>query len=191
VADKLTSTTKTINLPMAFTLMDFYSTGKGIAVGKVATRDGFDCAMDAWFTGATAMPAGMTIGGKTLLNLVYPVGSIYMSVNNVSPATFLGGTWEQVKDTFLLAAGTTYSAGQTGGEATHVLTTSEMPKHNHYSMRRASSVDDYVKAGSNAYGLTAGSEESGIGYSSSYAGGDAAHNNMPPYLAVYMWKRTN
>jgi hypothetical protein len=190
VEDTLDKTTKAAVIPISFTLMDFYNTGKGVAFGKVATRDGFDCAMNAWFTGATAMPAGMTVGGKTLLNLIYPVGSIYMSVNNVSPATFLGGTWEQVKDTFLLAAGTTYSAGQTGGEATHKLTTSEMPKHNHYSMRRAASVDDYVKAGSNAYGLTAGSEESGIGYSSSYAGGDAAHNNMPPYLAVYMWKRT-
>ena len=191
VSDKLTSTTKAINLPMAFTLMDFYSTGKGIAVGKVATRDGFDCAMDAWFTGVTAMPAGMTVGGKTLLNLIYPVGSIYMSTSNVSPATFLGGTWEQIKDTFLLAAGTTYSAGATGGEATHKLTTEEMPIHNHV-MKVATATSTASDAALRASGVKAYSSQLANSPADNIveAGGNAAHNNMPPYLAVYMWKRT-
>ena len=56
---------------------------------------------------------------NNLINLIYPIGSIYMSVNNVSPASFLGGTWEAIQDRFLLAAGSSYSAGSTGGEATH------------------------------------------------------------------------
>jgi hypothetical protein len=67
------------------------------------------------------------------LNIIYPVGSIYMSVNNVSPETFMGGTWEQIKDTFLLSAGDTYTAGATGGEATHTLTVEEIPSHTHTS----------------------------------------------------------
>lgn len=67
-----------------------------------------------------------------LANLVYPVGSIYMSTSNVSPATlFSGTTWEQIQDKFLLSAGSTYTAGSTGGEATHVLTEAEMPAHTH------------------------------------------------------------
>ena len=68
---------------------------------------------------------------ENIINLVYPVGSIYMSVNNVSPATFIGGTWEQLKDRFLLGAGSSYSAGSTGGAATHTLTTAQMPSHTH------------------------------------------------------------
>ena len=66
-----------------------------------------------------------------LFDTIYPVGSIYMSAVNTSPSTLFGGTWEQIKDTFLLSAGDTYNAGTTGGEAEHTLTTSEMPSHNH------------------------------------------------------------
>lgn len=67
-----------------------------------------------------------------VVDLIYPVGSIYMSVASTSPATlFDGTTWEQLKDKFLLGAGDTYTAGDTGGNASHTLTTSEMPSHNH------------------------------------------------------------
>ena len=61
---------------------------------------------------------------QDLLNVVYPVGSIYTSVNNVSPQTFLGGTWQQIQERFLLASGGDYTAGSTGGEAVHTLTQS-------------------------------------------------------------------
>ena len=53
------------------------------------------------------------------LSDVYPVGSIYMSVNNTDPGTLFGGTWEQLEDRFLLGAGSTYTADDTGGSATH------------------------------------------------------------------------
>lgn len=71
---------------------------------------------------------------------IYPVGSIYMSVNNVNPSTVFGGTWEQIKDKFLLACGDTYNNGATGGSATHTpsgtvgnhtLTAAEIPSHTH------------------------------------------------------------
>ena len=64
-------------------------------------------------------------------NKIYPVGSIYMSINSTDPSELFGGEWEQIKDRFLLACGTTYSNGATGGEATHTLTTNEMPTHSH------------------------------------------------------------
>lgn len=71
-------------------------------------------------------------GIKTdILNAVYPVGSIYMSTQNTSPATFLGGTWEQIQDRFLLAAGSSYTAGNTGGAATVALETANLPSHKH------------------------------------------------------------
>ena len=69
--------------------------------------------------------------GKPLLNLVYPVGSIYWSSNNTNPANLFGGTWTQIKDRFILAAGDYYSNGATGGAATVTLTISNMPNHSH------------------------------------------------------------
>lgn len=70
-------------------------------------------------------------GNINIIDTIYPVGSIYMSVVNTSPSTLFGGTWVQIEDTFLLAAGTNHSAGTTGGEENHTLTTQEMPTHNH------------------------------------------------------------
>lgn len=61
----------------------------------------------------------------------YPIGSTYESTLPTSPAELFGGTWEQIKDVFTLAAGDTYTAGSTGGEATHTLTTNEIPGHTH------------------------------------------------------------
>ena len=67
-----------------------------------------------------------------LLNKVYPVGSIYMSVVNVSPASFLGGTWQAIEQgRMLMAAGSSWQAGTTGGAAYHALTVQEMPAHDH------------------------------------------------------------
>lgn len=130
------------------------------------------------------------VNKQSLLSLIYPVGSIYMSVNAASPQTFLGGTWEQIKDTFLLAAGTTYTAGATGGEATHKLTRSEMPSHVHRLKYGSSSGSGLTVLSSHATASNTWwwSDISDAPVESS--GGDAAHNNMPPYLTVYMWKRT-
>lgn len=125
-----------------------------------------------------------------LLNLAkknpYPVGSIYMSINNTNPSTLFGGTWEQIKDTFLLSAGDTYTAGDTGGEAEHTLTVNEMPVHSHhFDMRLNATTGGYYAqppyAGNNGTVNERGTKNEG---------GGLAHNNMPPYLTVYMWKRT-
>lgn len=131
----------------------------------------------------------LRLNGENILSKVYPVGSIYMSLSSTDPKTLFGGTWERLKDRFLLAAGDTYSAGATGGEATHTLTMDEMPSHNHYAA---------INGGTDSYGQNRTTISSfaikAQGYADSstifHTGGGAAHNNMPPYLAVYMWKRT-
>ncbi len=115
----------------------------------------------------------------------YPIGSIYMSVNNINPSEFFGGTWEQIKDRFLLSCGSTYKAGATGGEATHQLTVNEMPSHSHgIKFDQAWSF-----GGTTSIATTSGGPYGGNGYLYD-SGGNQAHNNMPPYLAVYVWKRT-
>lgn len=119
-----------------------------------------------------------------LLNFVYPVGSIYMSVNNTDPASIMGGTWERMKDRFLLGAGDTYTSGNTGGEATHTLTADEIPAHTHeYSYRNAMAIH-MLQTGS---GFSLQDPQTN---NTSSVGGGQAHNNMPPYVVVYMWKRT-
>lgn len=70
-------------------------------------------------------------GGNITLDDVYPVGSIYTSVNSTNPATLFGGTWEQLQNRFLLGAGSSYTNGATGGASTVSLTASQMPRHTH------------------------------------------------------------
>ena len=131
-----------------------------------------------------------------VIGMIYPVGSIYISANSTSPAELFGGTWEQLKDVFLLATGDTYTAGSTGGEATHTLSVDEMPAHRHssdsYQYGYPNSYIDkdnyctWVNHGTLNNDPTAG--ESGP-IRTSWVGGSQPHNNMPPYLAVYAWKR--
>lgn len=114
---------------------------------------------------------------------------MYISTVATNPKTLLGfGTWEQIKDRFLLTAGSTYSAGSTGGEASHKLTTSEMPSHSH-AFHGSAGNELQKSAGTGYWGV----EYTPNGTSGAYinnAGSGTAHNNMPPYLTVYVWKRT-
>lgn len=136
-------------------------------------------------------------GGGITFDDIYPVGSIYMSVNSVNPGTLFGGTWTQIQDTFLLAAGSTYAAGTTGGEAQHTLTDNELPKLNGafgnaiFSGGQTASATGIVKSTVGTlrqfqYNGTA--TNSWKNYTISF-GNDQPHNNMPPYLAVYVWQR--
>lgn len=123
---------------------------------------------------------------------IYPVGAIYMSVSSASPASLFGGTWEQIQNRFLLAAGSSYTAGDTGGEATHTLTEDEMPAHTHTSTVYGISSGSYTANSARLVykdNTTTGWISDGLSWVNS-TGGSQSHNNMPPYLAVYVWKRT-
>lgn len=123
------------------------------------------------------------------LSDVYPVGSIYMSVSATNPSTLFGGTWEQIKDRFLLASGSTYKAGATGGAATHTLTANEMPSHNHKaSAGNFMSTSETASPGT-LQNFNSGSYKRWAMSLTANTGGGKAHNNMPPYLVVYVWKR--
>lgn len=144
---------------------------------------------------------------RTPVDLIYPVGSIYMSINATNPKELFGGTWEQIQGKFLLGMSSNYPAGSQGGEATHTLTTSEIPFHNHDIGQKGNTsmvlptdvaVDD---SSHSQYVTTLEGGRSGWYKSSVAWGGEIAtrnqtspygqaHNNMPPYLAVYIWKRT-
>ena len=129
----------------------------------------------------------------------YPVGSIYMSVNSTSPANLFGGTWTQLKDTFILAAGDTYSNGATGGAATHNHTLgSSYAKIAYYwdgtkntISLKAKLVESFSfnrKTFDNLSGYNEGTYNDTI--ATELGGTTDNSSNMPPYLVAYVWKRT-
>ena len=125
-----------------------------------------------------------------IMLLAHPVGSIYESTDSTSPATLFGGTWTQIKDRFLLAAGDIYTVGATGGEATHALTASEMPAHSHGPKVNGERFACHAGTATvTGLGFSAGSNVD-LTWETASVGGGAAHNNMPPYLTVYVWQRT-
>lgn len=148
-------------------------------------------------TGATTASAARTNLG--ILDYIYPVGSIYMSTASTSPATLFGGTWTQLQGRFLVGVGSDYDVGDTGGEAEHTLTDSELPVETGSVIVRpwGSGAMVYSPTGnfntengeSTTNASSGGSSVASRKLSYSFGGGQA-HNNLPPYLAVYMWERT-
>lgn len=127
----------------------------------------------------------------------YPVGSIYMSISSsFNPNTSFGGTWSKIGEgQCLIQAGNTYTLGSTGGESTHKLTVDEMPRHAHPVVRndgtKLSAWATNAGGGNVWYMPVDGNNTSGhLEYMAYFEGGSNAHNNMPPYLAVNIWKRT-
>ncbi len=129
-------------------------------------------------------------GGRTLadlLDLVYPIGSIYMNTNNVNPQSIFGGIWQKIEGRFLLGSSGGYTLGSLGGEATHTLTVSEMPKHKPSILLNTQ--DSYTTgSAANWQVVTNGRYYAGDMFLE--IGGNQPHNNMPPYLVVNIWKRT-
>lgn len=155
----------------------------------------------------------LNAGANINFDKIYPVGSIYMSVNSINPSELFGGTWEQLKDRFLLGAGDTYSAGSTAGEAEHTLTIDEMPAHSHKlvttntnpdvdsiydHITHKNNVDKHITGNGVQGSTTAGnyylmadkSNSTPSAGASETVGKGESITNMPPYLVVYMWQRT-
>lgn len=124
-------------------------------------------------------------GIANMWDVIYPVGSIYISSSATSPASLFGGTWEQITDRVIVGAGGKYDVNSTGGAATHTLTVDEMPPHNHVVYMGRGNYDVQGIWGSSACEpLTNPS-----GSVTDIQGGGAAHNNMQPYIAKYIWER--
>lgn len=146
-----------------------------------------------------------------IVDLIYPVGQIVEYASYINPNDLYSWqTWEQIKDVFTLAAGDKYTIGDTGGAATVTLTIDQIPAHGHTAT--ASNDGEHIHSGvakrninwqaksdwtSDSGNLVAseGNTDNAGGHSHKIeiqnTGGDAAHNNMPPYLVTIKWKRTS
>lgn len=207
-----TSTDPVENKVVSAALQHKLSLAGGTMTGALTTKgikltSGTDYGTTLPSSPATNQLFFQTIGSNFVLDNVYPVGSIYMNVNSTNPGTLFGGTWEQIQGRFLLGMSSGYPAGSQGGEAKHTLTTSEIPFHTHELGQDGNTsmvlptqyaVDDSSKS---RYVTTLEGGNSGYFKSSVTWGGAIVtrgqnspygqpHNNMPPYLSVYIWKRT-
>lgn len=183
--DALGNTAVTVtSLPTRQWALKFRADGLGAAFGKAPEH-----------SKAIELPEGwqIWIGNETIrqsiTDALLPVG-IYITLSvDTDPATLWGGTWERLEEgRTLIAAGSTYTAGSTGGEATHTLINSEMPSHNHaiwYPNESAGNNSAQIGYPS----VASKSTYYAVGSNTGDVGGGEAHNNMPPYLAVYIWHR--
>ena len=136
----------------------------------------------------------------SLLDLVYPVGSIYLAYNHTSPASLFGGTWTRIENQFLWAVSDGGNIGITGGSSTHTLTEREMPSHYHDGITTDGLLNTHRMIYRNATSPASGTgaywsiqqttSPDSTGARTVPTGGGAAHNNMPPYIQVSVWRRT-
>ncbi len=187
VKDYFSTVQKSLNLGTAFTLVDYNASGRSVTFGRVSTATSSQKKLQIKLD--TEIEGTLKLNNKTIFDLIYPIGSIYLSVNSTNPKDLFGGTWEQIKDRFLLSAGSSYAAGKTGGAATHKLTSSEMPSHSHKINESTEKRWSSLEGGWANFRCGSSSVTGGDIYTQSTGNGNA-HNNMPPYLVVYVWKRT-
>lgn len=150
-------------------------------------------------------------GMKDFVDVIYPVGSIYMSINDTNPSKLFGGEWERIKDRFLLGSGDTYANGSTGGSADSVVVkhNHEQNPHQHAPNRTDGAFvtrdntkthgigESRVASGTSFYVPDIASDDNWWGSTitanatatNKETGVDGTGKNMPPYMAVYMWKR--
>lgn len=173
--DRHGTTSRSTSASTAFTLMNWGADGKSMGIGKVVEKEGtLEIALDVEFIGKVK---------GSIFDAIYPVGSIYLAYNHTDPSTLFGGTWVRMQDGFLWASRATDTVGQTGGEKTVTLTVNQIPAHNHGGT--------YTNAGtSTKTHAWLASGGSAMTYEAVNVGGGQAHNNMPPYIQVSIWRRT-
>ncbi|GAA5409967.1 hypothetical protein SuUB92_19400 [Streptococcus uberis] len=153
-------------------------------------RHGFGRIADKSLPAGSVDIAGVfAMSGKQLLDVFYPIGTIYESTKPDNPATFMGGTWSRFGNGHVLVGvdetDPTFNVPlQIGGEKSHTLSIQEIPSHTHGF--RGGGENNYVRVEpSSTYGYSGNSDKT-----TTATGGGQAHNNLQPYVTIYRWQRT-
>ena len=134
----------------------------------------------------TPAPEDVQTDIEAMCDRLWPIGSIYLSVDATDPAIRFGGRWTRIENAFLLAASPAHPAGERGGEESHTLTVGELPAHAH-DQAPMQYGNDWL--GTSGQWSASSSGSTTHQYATAPTGGGLAHNNMPPYLSVYVWQR--
>lgn len=152
-----------------------------------------------------------------ILDTLYPVGTLYMSMNNMSPEDIFGGTWQKLDGYYLRCANSTFPAGATGGQTSinytpvgtvnsHKLTVEELPRHTHqlegssahnyytpldsgYKTERGNDETEWTFESERLRDITSGATGGNQGHSHTFTGSKTAIPTVPPYIAVNVWYR--
>ncbi|HFI0000938.1 TPA: DUF859 family phage minor structural protein [Streptococcus suis] len=190
LSDKFTSSNPTIASTNVGTetVINAYDKDGRFGVGKIPEL-GPAGSVDA---AGNVYASDMFIAGKALRDIFYPIGSIFQSTDGADPSTFIGGTWERFgKGRVLVSVDENDSdfstPNKTGGAKTHKLTAAEM-EHKHVQTERFNSA--YSNAAGHKFTLDESVASDEIKTSGVADVTNQAHNNLQPYIAVYMWRRT-
>lgn len=198
VADYFTSITfSPTTLPTGFTITNYHPDGKAVAFGEVSDGFGFSVNLNAQFKksvdiAGNVYASDMFIAGKALRDIFYPVGSIFQSIDETDPSTFIGGMWERFGNGRVLvgvdeADSDFITPNKTGGEKIHTLTIAEMPSHSHGQVVTANNKGSAIRRD---YDSDGSGDIYSQGVQTEATGEGQAHNNLQPYITVYMWRRT-
>lgn len=187
LTDNYNTATNERSVPSTFAYLEFKAGGTGVAIGKTAEFDNLlDIAMNTKITGDLEV-TGNIVGAGPDFNTIYPIGAIYLSTVSTPPSTLFGGTWSQIQNMFLLAAGTSYAAGTTGGSATHTLTTAELPSHTHSINHDHASATTSSTSVAHTHAVSGTSAANNVGHTHSYSGTSstqsANHTHSIPALS--------
>lgn len=176
VTDRHNATTRTTSVSTAFTILNFHKSGTGMGIGKVGEKENtLQIGLNVEFLGNLA---------GNIFDAILPVGSIILRYDHTNPNTlYPGTTWTRIENRFLWATTSGGTIGQTGGASEVTLTEAQLPAHSHGSVysQHASGTK------SQAWYTTSGTS---LAYGTVSTGGGEAHNNMPPYIQVSIWRRT-
>lgn len=200
-----------LKLHPTYSLINFGEGGTSIAFGGQSSNDGtFENFLPLKQKNAAEFSDSISLNGnsisissaiqKILGNLFFPVGSVYITYTNQNPGNFLGGTWTQFgQGRTLIGQGTGNdgstsmsftSAGNTGGEYSHLLTIDEIPSHTHNTRVAWDSSKGSSSAINGNFQRLLYYPGNAYGINSLGTGGGNAHNNLSPYIVVFFWRRT-
>ena len=201
LSDKFTSTEFSATVATESVVMSYDKDGR-VGIGKIVEQGragSIDVAGDGYiggkfYVGNNEIKPGLT---KTeILDMIYPVGSIYISISSSNPSYTMGGTWQRFANGKTLVGVDEYdsdfnSPNRIGGEKAHQTTVEEMPSHSHqFNTEAAGSPIALGWENGNNSAMRAKLGNYTLGLPTTSVGGNKPHNNLQPYITVYMWRRT-